>query len=98
MMEHVSQAAAVHSTPALAFATGQRIPPAMVAPMPTLGGPMPPPQGPAGPQQAGPAPRQQPPAPGRAKVPGSAPDGDMPMMPINPATGNRADAGAGEIQ
>lgn len=97
MMEHVSQAGAVHTTPALAFATGQRIPPAMVAPMPMPGGPMPA-EGPAGPQQAGPAPRQQPPAPGRAKVPGSAPGGDMPMMPINPATGNRADAGAGEIQ
>lgn len=81
LMEHVAQAGVIHQTPALALATGQRIPPQMVAPMP-----MPAPGGPPEAPQGG-APPMGPP---RADVPGAAPAAPLPTMPTNPATGQRA--------
>lgn len=86
LMQHVSQAGVIHTLPALALATGQRIPPAMAAPMPMPGAP-------PGPPQAGPPapPPQGPPGvePGRATVPGAPPGNDLPFLPTNPATGRR---------
>jgi hypothetical protein len=77
LMEHVRLAAEIHATPALAFATGQRIPPAMAAGVP--GGAPPP------------GPGAGPPAP-RAQVAGAAQGEDLPTMPTNPQTGQRAPA------
>lgn len=88
LMEHVALAAKIHETPALAFATGQKIPPQMVAPPPMPDGPSPgsmPRNIDAGPERE----------PGRAQVPGSAPSDALPMMPTNPATGERAPAAPG---
>ena len=95
LMEHVAQAATIHQTPALALATGQRIPPQMAGPMPPPG-PAPVPEGGPSPgslPRTGDAPPQR--EPGRAQVPGSAPSDALPMMPTNPATGQRVQPGAG---